>query len=347
MTVPRKKLVNVDVTRWYHCISRCVRQAHLLRDGESKLKDRKAWIEQRLQQLNEIFAISVGGFAILDNHLHVLVRIDGETAKQWTDEQVARRWLKLYPPRGVDRKAIPIQNQWLQEKLQDKQWIATIRQRLQSLGWFMKCLKEPLARMVNRSEKCTGAFFEGRYKSIAILDEEALVAVCAYIDLNPLAAGMSGTPENSPHTSIRQRVEHAQRQGRLSDLAQAKESSLAGSRAAAGLEDTLWLVPIEDRRRLDSRREGMLNGFTLGNYLLLVEHTGRLLRRGKASISAELESIFERLQSTPEIWQQRFAKLSRGRLFGRFFAGRSGRLRQAAADLGVRRVVNLTSCPIH
>jgi hypothetical protein len=69
----RAHLVNVAVTRWYHCITRCVRRAFLLGECRGKL-DRKQWIEQRLQELSEIFAVSVGGFSVMDNHLHVLVR---------------------------------------------------------------------------------------------------------------------------------------------------------------------------------------------------------------------------------------------------------------------------------
>ena len=69
---------------------------------------------------------------------------------------------------------------------------------LQDLGWFMKALKEPLARMANREDDCKGTFWESRYKSIAILDEEALLATCAYIDLNPVAAGIAATTETSP-----------------------------------------------------------------------------------------------------------------------------------------------------
>jgi len=44
---------------------------------------------------------------------------------------------------------------------------------LQSLSWFMKCLKEPLSRLVIREEQTRGAFFEGRFESVAILDEES------------------------------------------------------------------------------------------------------------------------------------------------------------------------------
>jgi hypothetical protein len=77
----------------------------------------------------------------------------------------------------------------------------------------LKCLKEPLARLANRRDETRGAFFEGRFKSVAILDEEALLATCAYIDLNPVAAGIVDVPEASPHTSITERVEHVKTQG--------------------------------------------------------------------------------------------------------------------------------------
>ena len=107
-----------------------------------------------------------------------------------------------------------------------------------------------------------------------------------YIDLNPVAAGIAEVPEASAHTSIKQRVEHVQEQGRAEDLQAAQAGSVAGSTAAADLEEGLWLCPVEDRRRLDSSREEVIEGFSLGNYLLLVEYTGRLFREGKAVISS-------------------------------------------------------------
>src|SRR6266853_578523 len=72
MTMARSQLVNTSVTRWYHCISRCVRRAFLLGEGTV---DRKQWIENRLRELADVFAVSIGGFSVLDNHLHVLVRL--------------------------------------------------------------------------------------------------------------------------------------------------------------------------------------------------------------------------------------------------------------------------------
>ena len=285
------------MTRWYHCVTRCVQRAFLLGEG---MHDRKSWIEHRLEELAEIFSVAVAGFAILDNHLHLLVRLDPDVAQGWSDEDVVRRWGRLFPPRDKVRQVAPVSEEWVQARLKDARWVATVRERLQSLSWFMKCLKEPLSRLANREEQTRSAFFEGRFKSVAILDEESLLATCAYIDLNPVAAGIAEVPESSTHTSIKQRVEHVKEQGRAEDLQAAQAGSVAGSTAAAGLEEGLWLCPIEDRRRLDSSREGMLEGFSLGNYVLLVEYTGRLFREGKAVISGEMAGVFERLGSNAE-----------------------------------------------
>ncbi len=342
MTMARSHLVDPSVTRWYHCMTKCVRGADLLTKVP---EDRKAWIEQRLQELAQIFAVGVAGFSVMDNHLHVLLRLDPDVANSWSDEELVRRWGQLFPPRDQSRQPLPVRDDWVRRCLKDRRTVKTLRQRLQSLSWFMKCLKEPLARLANRQDKTRGAFFERRFKSVAVLDEEALLAVCVYIDLNPVAAGVVPAPEASPHTSIKSRVEHVQDQGRTADLTAAALGSVAGSRASAGLEESLWLCPIEDRRGLDSSREGMLEGFSLGSYLLLVDYTGRLFREGKATISRELAGIFDRLGSTAESWWARWEKLRQGRLLGRFFAASRERLREVATRLGVHHLANLGGCP--
>jgi hypothetical protein len=111
MAIARAHLVDVFMTRWYHCITRCVRHAFLL--GEEPHR-RKQWIELRLQELAEIFAVSVGGFSIMDNHLHLLVRLDPDTAKDWSDEQVVRRWGRLFPPRDKSREPLPVTKAWVE-----------------------------------------------------------------------------------------------------------------------------------------------------------------------------------------------------------------------------------------
>jgi hypothetical protein len=80
---------------------------------------------------------------------------------------------------------------------------------------------------------------EERFKSVTILDEEALLAVCAYIDLNPVAARIAAVPEISEHTSIKARVEHVEAQGQIARLEAATGGSVAGPRAAGGPEESI------------------------------------------------------------------------------------------------------------
>jgi hypothetical protein len=338
MTIARGQLIDVTVARWYHCISRCVRGALLLCDGAS---DRRAWLEKRIEELGQIFALGVGGFSVMDNHLHLLLRLDPDVATGWSDDEVVRRWGRLFPPRDKSREPLPVPEELVQARLKNPAWVARARERLQSISWFMKCLKEPLARQANREDDCRGAFFQGRFKSVAILDDEALLAIGVYIDLNPVAAKIAKTPETSKYTSVKQRVDHIKTEDQTAQLDAAKAGSVLGSLAASGLEEKLWLSPIEDRRRLGSSREGMFEGLSIGNYLLLIDHTGRLFRRGKARISSDLVGILDRIGGGAECWQRRMEKLRTCRWFGRFFAASSQKLKEMAARLGVQRVVNV------
>ena len=89
----------------------------------------------------------------------------------------------------------------------------------------------------------------------------------------------------------------------------------------------------------------MLAGFTLGNYLLLVDHTAGLFREGKATLSREVPAILDRLVTSAAQWQTWLEKLRQGRLLGRFFATTRQRLREVAERLGVSRVPNLGRSP--
>ncbi len=295
--------------------------------------------------MNRLNQEGLSDYAVMDNHLHLLLRVDPDVAQGWSDEDVVRRWGQLFPPRDKSRKPLPVSNDWVQEQLKNTAWVVLLRERLQELSWFMKCLKEPLARLANREDKARGAFFESRFKSVAILDEASLLLVGVYIDLNPVAAGIASVPETSEYTSIATRVEHVEAQGQTDQLEAAVQGSVAGSLAAGSLEESLWLCPIEDRRQFDSSREGMFEGLSLGSYLLVVDYSARLFRTGKARISAELAGVFERLGSRASDWQLRMEKLQRGRLFGRFLAASQEKLQAVAAHLGLRRVANLAGCP--
>ena len=149
MTMARKQLVDVEMTRYYHCISRCVRRAFLCGAG---FEHRKDWIESRLRELAGIFSLDVCGFAVMDNHLHVLLRLNPSLSAGWSAEDIVRRWAKLFPPRDKTGKVLPVGAGWIEARREDAAWFTKARQRLCDLGWFMKSLKEPLAKMANRED---------------------------------------------------------------------------------------------------------------------------------------------------------------------------------------------------
>ena len=132
MTVARSQLVDVSVTRYYHCISRCVRRAFLCGEG---FEHRKQWIEDRLETLAGCFAVSVCGFSVMDNHLHLLVRLDGDLVQSWSDEEVVRRWVRVYPPKTLRGEMVEINQAWIDHHMKDAKAVAAMRERLANLGY--------------------------------------------------------------------------------------------------------------------------------------------------------------------------------------------------------------------
>jgi len=274
MTLPRSVQVDPAVTPYYHCVSRCVRRAFLCgRDPVTgyNFEHRRAWLEQRLHELAGIFAIDLCAYAVMSNHYHVVLRLNTERLASWEDEEIACRWGRLHRlPEGFET-ADPA----LRARL-----LATWRERLGSLSWFMKCVNEPLARMANREDGCKGRFWEGRFRSQAVLDVPAVVKTMVYVDLNPVRAGIAATPEESAHTSVQARIE--------------KRDEV--------------LAPM-----VDEHEQAFSLPIALSDYLDLVDYTGRALRRDKRGrIDPALRPILERLaQGGAAGWLAEMAHLSR------------------------------------
>jgi len=357
MTVARSQLIHPDISLWYHCISGCVRGAFLFSEGSEY--QRKRWIEERLRYLAEVFTVSVGSYAILDSHMHLVLGLEPERLAQLSDNEVLDRWYMLFPPKGSNRKELS--GEKLQERrdqdLADIDLMNELRRRIGSISWFHKQLKEPLSKMINKEEGRRGTFFEGRFKSIAVADRDALVTTCVYVDLNVVAAGLADSPEASDFTAIKARIDHVRALGRLDDLAAAQQNSVAAATLGEGLNTGLWLAPIEEPSAVSGSGDSMggaanpeqrkcVLDMPLGTYVWLVEYSGRIVRNGKASISDELAGIFERLGTSAELWQERLRSLTTNRLLGRFFASTQERLDQLAAKVGQSRVMNLAGAPV-
>lgn len=212
MPRPRKSLICLDKTPYYHCVSRCVRRAYLCgKDPVSgkSFEHRRQWVEDRLLCLAEVFAIDVGAYAVMSNHCHTVLHVDKSEAQSWSTEEVLRRWLLLHKgPRLCREYMQPERRENLSasDLVKVEKAATKYRERLYSISWFMRLLNENIARQANKEDDCTGRFWEGRFKSQALLDEAALTACMAYVDLNPIRASIAATLETSEHTSIKQRI---------------------------------------------------------------------------------------------------------------------------------------------
>jgi len=114
------------------------------------------------------------------------------------------------------------------------------RKRLWDLSWFMRVLNESIARKANEEDEVTGHFWEGRFKSQALLDEAAILTVMAYVDLNPIRAGIANSLLNSDYTSVAMRLQELVKQHQTAaiELPEAAEAVKAAEAAAANADTT-------------------------------------------------------------------------------------------------------------
>lgn len=191
-------------------------------------------------------------YTVMSNHLHLVLRVDILEANSWIDKEVVEHWHQLFKGTEVAQKFAKDELIESFEINALKHSIAQFRSRLSDISWFIRCLNEPIARQANKEDNCTGRFWEGRFKSQALLDEAAVLACMAYVDLKPIRAKMVQTPENSDFTSIQNSI----------------KAAIKGE-----LPTSLLLF-------VGNERKGMPKGlmFSAKDYLQLVDDTGRIIR---------------------------------------------------------------------
>jgi REP element-mobilizing transposase RayT len=307
MTQPRSAQVSVSDTPWYHCVSRCVRRAFLCGEDPftgASYEHRRGWIADRLQRLASVFAVDVAGYAVMSNHFHVVVRIDTERAAAWTTDEVLARWTALYSGPLLVQRYLEEGRSGLAEGdvLAVEQLAERYRARLGDLSWFMRTLNEGIARQANGEDGVTGRFWEGRFKSQALLDEQALIAALAYVDLNPVRAGIAETPEESDYTSIQQRL------GRMPETAgpPAEEAEDGG-----GLANALAALPRAPLMPFDATgRTPWAIPYAYDDYLELVDWLGRAVHPAKRGrIPPDRPKILDRLGIHAEALAQEAGRL--------------------------------------
>jgi len=310
MTVARRQLVHLDSTPYYHCMARCVRRAFLCGDDAFSGKNydhRKQWIVDKIIELSKVFAIDVCAYAIMSNHYHVVLRVDQDSAKQWSAYDVIKRWTQLYKGNVLVDRFQSGESQSRAERDAVDIIIQTWRERLMDISWYMRCLNETIARAANEEDNCKGRFWEGRFKSQALLDETALLTCMMYVDLNPIRAGINKTPETSDYTSIQARIRTV---SQTSPAKRHKKTKTKSQRAK------LKLLPFTGHERQSQPARGI--PFPFKDYLTLIDWTGRAIRDDKKSaIPNHIAPILQRLQINENAWltnvsyfEHRFVKVA-------------------------------------
>ena len=278
MPQPRSSQISLLDTPYYHCVSRCVRRSFLCGidnySGQS-YEHRRGWVEKRLVFLSSVFAIDLCAYAVMSNHVHVVLHVDVKQTQVWSDYDVVQRWHRLHKGTLLTQMFARGDTIGKGQRLTLDNTITEYRRRLHDISWLMRNLNEYIARRANKEDECTGRFWEGRFKSQALLDEAALLSCMAYVDLNPIRTKIAKTPETSKHTSIKKRLESI------------KQNTPTHS-----------LMPFVGNEKQDMPK-GI--AFSLKDYCEIVDITGKIIRHDKAGhIDEQQQPILKRLGLSAE-----------------------------------------------
>jgi len=321
MATPRKNQIDLSVTPYYHCINRCVRRAFLCGEdhhtGQS-YEHRRGWIADKIKALASTFAIDVAAYAVMSNHYHIVLRVDQALAESWTSLEVIENWTDLFSQPVIISRFLKGECQSSAEIKVVDEIIEKWRSRLMDISWFMRILNEFVARESNKEDGVTGRFWEGRFKSQALLDEQAVITCMAYVDLNPIRADIAKNPEKSDYTSIQERIQQAMK------------------------KEPCVLLGFNDTSRKSQKEKAI--PFDHNDYLTLVDWSGRaILDNKRGAIAENIPPILTRLGIDEKDW------LNHIRYFERQFptvAGNIDKLRLLAEQTS-RRWIKGMGCAFH
>ncbi len=178
----------------YHVMSRTALDGYVIGDVE------KEYLFKLIKTLSAIYFAEVIGFCLMGNHFHLLVRM--HPGEEYSDEEIKKRFKLLY---GDEKK----------HNLGDEQ-IPSLREKWADLSEYIKEIKQSFSRFYNRLHNRKGFFWSDRFKSVIADNGETLINCLAYIDLNPVRAGIVEKPEDYRWSSLGYHVQANNKDGFLS-----------------------------------------------------------------------------------------------------------------------------------
>jgi len=177
--MPRTQRMKInDETTVYHIMSRTALDGFPLGDIE------KDFMLDLIRQYAKLYLVEILGFCLMGNHFHLLVKMFPEY--KFTDEDIKKRYVGFYD----DDRAFAYAQ------------VPSLREKLSNLSEFVREIKVGFARYYNRRHNRSGYFWGDRFKSVIVEKGETLINCLAYIDLNPLRAGLVDCPEEYRWNSL-------------------------------------------------------------------------------------------------------------------------------------------------
>lgn len=290
MTISRRAQISLQDTPYYHCIARCVRRAFLCGHDDYSGQDfshRRQWLLDRLKQQAATFSIDICAYAIMSNHYHLVLRVDQDRASRYSDDEIMTLWCRLFRGPILVKRHLAGASMSTVEQATIKGIASVWRERLTSISWFMRCINEFIARQANAEDQCKGRFWEGRFRSQALLDDAAVLSCMAYVDLNPVRAGISTDLFGSDFTSIQERLRLA-----------------TTNKGCHNNRKTHCDVPLMAFGESESNKHANpLLPSTLKDYIDLVDWTGKAIRDDKpAHINQQRPSALSQLGLNKNQW---------------------------------------------
>jgi len=176
---------------FYHCMSRVVDKQFIFNEQE------KEYFLRTMRKLEAFLGVRVLTFCLMSNHFHVLLEVpDEEEITELTPDQLLEILPILY-----GKNTVRDVEQELDRARGNRDWtrkiLARYEERRGDLSVFMKELKQRFTQWFNRTQGRRGTLWEDRYKSVLVEgNENALITMAAYIDLNPVRAGIVDDPRD-------------------------------------------------------------------------------------------------------------------------------------------------------
>ena len=191
--MPRtQRMIIDDQSTVYHVMSRTALDGFPLGDIE------KDYMLDLIRRYAALYLVEILGFCLMGNHFHILVRVIPE--HNFNDEDILKRYMDFYGDKRIFADGL----------------VPSLRMKLSSLSEFMREIKVNFARFYNRRHHRRGYFWGDRFKSVIVENGETLINCLAYIDLNPLRAGLVDLPEQYRWNSLGYHIQTDNRDNFLS-----------------------------------------------------------------------------------------------------------------------------------